>query len=130
MNDMTSSCGTRKDTISGKKRIFTLNTRIANQRCNSGEQITAHSKFNNHSHSGEHIPYRKKSWQNSKHHAQKINESAATKKAKRDASFGKINGNKFSVIMRQSLKPPTFGQYFVVLSKSIFNHFRSISNKL
>ncbi|KRY23495.1 hypothetical protein T12_3759 [Trichinella patagoniensis] len=69
-------------------------------------------------------------WQNSKHHAQKINETAATKKAKRDASFGKINGNKFSVIVRHSLKPPSFGQYFVVLGKSIFLHFRSISNKL
>ncbi|KRY19161.1 hypothetical protein T12_719 [Trichinella patagoniensis] len=34
------------------------------------------------------------------------------------------------IIMRYSLKLPSFVQYFVVLAMSIFLHFRSISNKL
>ncbi|KRY05560.1 hypothetical protein T12_874, partial [Trichinella patagoniensis] len=36
----------------------------------------------------------------------------------------------FDIIMRYSLKIPRLVQYFVVLGKSIFLHFRSISNKL
>ncbi|KRX31601.1 hypothetical protein T09_15144 [Trichinella sp. T9] len=36
----------------------------------------------------------------------------------------------FDIIMRYSLKMPRLVQYFVVLGKSIFLHFRSISNKL
>ncbi|KRX24113.1 hypothetical protein T07_8274, partial [Trichinella nelsoni] len=32
--------------------------------------------------------------------------------------------------MRYSLKLPSFVQYFVVLGKSIFLHFRTISNNL
>ncbi|KRY31150.1 hypothetical protein T01_2037, partial [Trichinella spiralis] len=36
----------------------------------------------------------------------------------------------FDIIMRCSLKMPSLVQYFVVLGKSIFLHFRSISNKL
>ncbi|KRY24458.1 hypothetical protein T01_8882, partial [Trichinella spiralis] len=36
----------------------------------------------------------------------------------------------FDIIMGYSLKLPSFVQYFVVLSKSIFLHFWSISNKL
>ncbi|KRY17786.1 hypothetical protein T12_9336 [Trichinella patagoniensis] len=34
----------------------------------------------------------------------------------------------FDIIMRYSLKLPSFVQYFVVFIKSIFLHFRSISN--
>ncbi|KRX16265.1 hypothetical protein T07_13680 [Trichinella nelsoni] len=40
------------------------------------------------------------------------------------------DGKVFDIIMRYSLKMPSFVQYFVVLGKSIFLHFRSISNKL
>ncbi|KRY98091.1 hypothetical protein T11_14668, partial [Trichinella zimbabwensis] len=36
----------------------------------------------------------------------------------------------FDIIMRYSLQLPSFVQYFVVLGKSIFLHFRSISNTL
>ncbi|KRY34453.1 hypothetical protein T01_9955 [Trichinella spiralis] len=36
----------------------------------------------------------------------------------------------FDIIMRHSLKMPSLVQYFVVFGKSIFLHFRSISNKL
>ncbi|KRY08453.1 hypothetical protein T12_7830, partial [Trichinella patagoniensis] len=36
----------------------------------------------------------------------------------------------FDIIMRYSLKTPSLVQYFVVLGKSIFLHFRPISNKL
>ncbi|KRZ97483.1 hypothetical protein T08_13578 [Trichinella sp. T8] len=39
-------------------------------------------------------------------------------------------GKFFNIIMRYSLKLAIFVQYFVVLGKSIFFHFRSISNKL
>ncbi|KRX31759.1 hypothetical protein T05_6228 [Trichinella murrelli] len=43
----------------------------------------------------------------------------------------RIGGGKiFNIIMRYSLKLAIFMQYFVVLGKSIFFHFRSISNKL
>ncbi|KRZ86202.1 hypothetical protein T08_6205, partial [Trichinella sp. T8] len=43
----------------------------------------------------------------------------------------RIDDRKFSdIIMRYSLKMPRLVQYFVVLGKSIFLHFRSISNKL
>ncbi|KRX28006.1 hypothetical protein T07_2671 [Trichinella nelsoni] len=40
------------------------------------------------------------------------------------------NGNKFSVIVRYSLKFPSLVQYFFVLGNSIFLHFWSVSNKL
>ncbi|KRY10716.1 hypothetical protein T12_14833, partial [Trichinella patagoniensis] len=40
------------------------------------------------------------------------------------------NGMFFDIIKRYSCKVPNFVQYFVVLSKSIFLHFQSISNKL
>ncbi|KRX22409.1 hypothetical protein T07_614, partial [Trichinella nelsoni] len=40
------------------------------------------------------------------------------------------DGKVFDIIMRYSLKMPSFVQYSVVLCKSIFLHFRSISNKL
>ncbi|KRY53548.1 hypothetical protein T03_7804 [Trichinella britovi] len=39
-------------------------------------------------------------------------------------------GKLYDIIKRYSFKLPTFVQYFVVLSKSIFLHFQSISNKL
>ncbi|KRY31318.1 hypothetical protein T01_15477 [Trichinella spiralis] len=43
----------------------------------------------------------------------------------------RIDGGKFfTIIMRYSFTLHTFVQYFVVLGKSIFLHFRSISNKL
>ncbi|KRX32308.1 hypothetical protein T05_2677 [Trichinella murrelli] len=43
----------------------------------------------------------------------------------------RIGGEKFlNIIMRYSLKLPSIVQYFLVLGKSIFLHFRSISNKL
>ncbi|KRY19202.1 hypothetical protein T12_4555 [Trichinella patagoniensis] len=40
------------------------------------------------------------------------------------------NGKFFGIIMRYSLKLQSIVQYFVVLGKSNFLHFRSISNKL
>ncbi|KRZ60310.1 hypothetical protein T02_12915 [Trichinella nativa] len=42
----------------------------------------------------------------------------------------RIGGKFLNIIMRYSLKLTSFVQYFVVLGKSIFLHFRSISNKL
>ncbi|KRY26114.1 hypothetical protein T03_13271, partial [Trichinella britovi] len=42
----------------------------------------------------------------------------------------RIGGKFFNIIMRYSFKLTSFVQYFVVLGKSIFLHFRSISNKL
>ncbi|KRX47579.1 hypothetical protein T05_4287 [Trichinella murrelli] len=44
----------------------------------------------------------------------------------------RLNGSAmfFDIIMMYSLKLPIFAQYFVVLGKSIFLDFRSISNKL
>ncbi|KRX16092.1 hypothetical protein T07_2581, partial [Trichinella nelsoni] len=41
-----------------------------------------------------------------------------------------IDGNFFNIIMRYSLKLPSFVQYFVVFRNLIFLHFRFISNKL
>ncbi|KRX26486.1 hypothetical protein T07_11085 [Trichinella nelsoni] len=39
-------------------------------------------------------------------------------------------GKFFDIIMKYSLIPFSVVQYFVVLGKSIFLHFRAISNKL
>ncbi|KRX47562.1 hypothetical protein T05_6055, partial [Trichinella murrelli] len=48
-----------------------------------------------------------------------------------ETSFKRIGDGKFfDIIMMYSLKLPIFAQYFVVLGKSIFLDFRSISNKL
>ncbi|KRX24263.1 hypothetical protein T07_8724 [Trichinella nelsoni] len=43
---------------------------------------------------------------------------------------GKFHGKQTHIVMRYSLKLPSFVQYFVVLGKSIFLHFRTISNNL